>query len=104
MIIVPIQSKDHRRDLLVVILGPDNLERMRRGDPAEVKLADIRKAGKELRDPAIEICYEEPDSPVFRLLQAGDLAGALQYLGRGWEFRPDRGDHDRGPESLKDLQ
>lgn len=102
MLILPIITQGHRRDALIVILGPDNLERMKGGDPAEVKLTDLRRVGKGLVDPAIMLCYEEPTAALNRLIQAGDLKALIKHLQRGWKFRPEAGDHDRGPQSVKD--
>jgi hypothetical protein len=60
-----------------------------------------RQSGRGLVDPVIVLCYEEPGPELERLIQAGNFKALIGYLQRGWEFRPDRGDHDRGPESLK---
>lgn len=100
MIILPIETEGHRHDALIVILAPDNLARMKQGDPAEVKLSNVRKAGKQLKDPAIYICYEEPSPKFNRLIQSGDLRTFLEYLQRGWKFRPKLGDNDAGPRGI----
>jgi hypothetical protein len=100
MLILPVQTPDHKDDALIVVLGPDNLERMKEGDPAEVQLSQIRGAGKDLVDPAILLCYEEPSPALNQLIQRGNLSAILKHLQRGWKFRPQAGDHDRGPERL----
>lgn len=66
MLILPIETTDHTKDALIIILKPDNLVRMQEGDPGEIELKAI-----------------------------------IKYLKRGWKFHPELGDHDRGPESLK---
>ncbi len=101
MIILPIQSKGHLNDLLVVVFGPQNLERMKKGDPAEVKLKDIKRSGKDLMNPTIIICYEEDQTKLMQLVNSKNIQQILEYLSRGFEYRPDLGDHDRGPEGLE---
>ena len=102
MFVLPIKTEGHKRDALIIVLGPENLERMKQGDPAELQLKQLRQAGKELVDPAILLCYEEPSPTLNRLIQGGDITAVIKYLQRGWKYRPDAGDHDRGPESIKD--
>jgi hypothetical protein len=34
------------------------------------------------------------------LLKGKGLKAIIEYLQRGWKFRPEVGDHDRGPEKL----
>jgi hypothetical protein len=97
MQIIPIETEDHAADMLVVVLDSANLERMKKADPAEVKMKEIPK---NLVNPIITICYEHGSPEFKRLVQAGDLKALLKFLARGWEFRPDKGDHEGGPESL----
>lgn len=99
MMILPIETEGHTHDALIIILGPDNLERMKVADPAEVVL---RKTGKRLVNPTVQVCYEEDQTALTRLLHGGDLGAILKHLTRGFEFRPAKGDHDRGPESLRE--
>lgn len=99
MIILPIESDDHEHDALIVILHDDSLERMTKADPAEIVL---RQTGKKLVNPTILICHEKDSPKLTQLLNSGDLYAIVKHLQRGWKFQPERGDHDRGPESLKD--
>lgn len=94
MLILPIKNKAGR-DALIVVLGPDNLERMRRGDPAE-----IQQCGKVLHNPMVAIAYQEPSPEWNRLVQMGDVSAMVAHLYRGFEFRPDLGDNDDGPRSV----
>lgn len=105
MLVFPIATPNHQDDLLVVVLGSDNLERMQEGDPAEVKLKELA-SGKNrhlLLQPTVVLCYEKDMGKVTKLANAGDIQALLKYLNRGWKFRPERGDHDRGPERLSDT-
>jgi hypothetical protein len=98
MLLIPMKFPD-KRDELLVILGPENVERMRRADPVQIELSLQRL---RLINPKITICIESPSPELNRLVQTKDLAGLCKFLSRGWEFRPDLGDHDRGPERLED--
>lgn len=102
MIILPLETEGHRHDVLIVILGPDNLARMKEGDPAELQLKQVLLSGIKLVDPTILLCYEEPSRQLNALLQSSDVKGLIEHLQRGWKFRPEQGDHDRGPEKIKD--
>lgn len=99
MILLPIETPDHKNDAVIVILRPDNLERMKEGDPAEISL---RQSSKTLLNPTLLICYEEEMPQLSQLIHSGDLKAIVKYLQRGWKFRPDRGDHDRGLEHLSE--
>ena len=101
VIAIPVESDGHTKDALIVVLGPDNLERMKKADPAEFALAT---SGYNLVNPIILLCYEEQTPELMTLLQSGDLEKIVKHLRRGFEFRPDKGDHDRGPEKMADLQ
>lgn len=104
MLIFPIQTENHASDMLLIVLDPANLERMKAADPAEVQMAQLRKAGHLLLQPIIHICYEENTPEWRKLVQSGDIKAILRFLGRGWKFRPEAGDHDRGPESIHQAQ
>ena len=97
MIMIPIETDLHRKDALIIVLGADNLEHMKAADPAEI---DIRGSGKRLVNPIVLLCYEESSPALNRLVQGGNVDALIKYLQRGWAFRPDKGDHDRGPESI----
>lgn len=100
MLILPIESPDHQDDHLIVILNEHSLERMQAADPAEIKL---RETGKRLVNPTITLCFEKSSPELAKLLHSGNLPRIIAFLRRGWKFRPELGDHDHGPRSLKDL-
>jgi hypothetical protein len=82
--------------MLIIILEPQNVERMKRADPVT-----IERYGPALVNPAVMVCYEEPGGELSRLVHGGDVGAIIKHLTRGFEFRPDLGDHDRGPEPLR---
>lgn len=104
MIVIPVVTPHHDHDALIVVFFKENLERMKGGDPAELSLKQIADAGKNLVKPAIMICYEEDEKKFTQIANRGNLKSLIEYLQRGWKFRPDQGDHDRGPERLSGQQ
>lgn len=102
MILIPIETEKHDADAAIIVVSEANLERMRAADPVEL---DLSKCGHTLINPRIMICVERENDPrMAALMNAGDLAGVIAYLTRGFKFRPEKGDHDRGPERLADQQ
>lgn len=94
MLMVPIQTIGHTNDVLIIILEDENLERMAKADPAEIKLKD---SGKELVNPVVYVCHEKVTQELITILKTRDLSLIMGHLQRGFEFRPDKGDHDNGP-------
>lgn len=99
MIILPVETLNHVSDLLIIVLDDANLERMGHADPAEVLLKDC---GKTLVNPAVMIAHQNSNPEFARILNGGDLVAVVKYLQRGWAFRPDKGDHNNGPQPLAD--
>ena len=97
MLLLPVETPGHIADAVIVVLNDDSLARMAEADPAEVIL---RQTGRSLVNPTILICHEKQSPELTRLLNGGDVKAIIAHLQRGWQFRPDRGDHDRGPEPL----
>ena len=97
MLAIPI--KQAGREWLILVMDQNNLDRLQKADPMEF---DVGATG--LKSPTILIAFERDQAAVARFIQTADLGGLIKHLQRVWEFRPDLGDHDRGPESIKDLQ
>lgn len=97
MILLPIESPGHVDDAIIVVLNDDSLARMAQADPAEIRCHDT---GYNLVNPKILICHEKDTPELTRLLQTRDLEKIIKHLTRGFEFRPDKGDHDNGPRPL----
>lgn len=97
MLLLPVKNPNGR-DWLIVVLGSTNVERMRRADPVQIE----NFGGTVLINPKVMICYEDSSPELNRLVQSGDVAKLVEHLTRGFEYRPDLGDHDNGPQSIKD--
>src|SRR5262245_14683959 len=95
MFILPLATNDHKNDLLVVVLDSAGMARMRQADPAQVHL---RTCGQLLVNPTVMICLEEDQAALEPVLRSRNVQAILQYLNRGWRFRPEAGDNDDPPQ------
>jgi hypothetical protein len=89
---------------LFVVFEDENIERIREQDPAEVHLPLLGDRWyKELRLRDVIITYANAeDLKTFHDLCMQDKAReAMQFLCRGFRYRPDRGDNDAMYRSLK---
>jgi len=101
MIVIPV-SADPDTYFLFFLLEEENLERMKRADPSAFKMPPSPEfAHKRLKE--IFLCHinAEEKKHLLTLMQAEDIQGIARYLMRGWEFRPDLGDYDGPPLSLR---
>ena len=95
MMLIPYAVNESQFDVFIV-LEPDNVDRIVNQDPGEL---DLRKlgtnwAGITLRKIFIGYADAATRSQIERRFQEGDLQGALAWLSRGWQFRPEAGDND----------
>lgn len=87
MVVTSINDPLKRQSLLIIVLGAENLERMRRGDP--IVLAAPSSGGivfSKVEFPnncGILISYEEEDAPLYDLVRRGDAIAIARYLERG---------------------
>lgn len=85
---------------LCIILQQGNIDRIKAYDPAEIDVEDFPREIRRLDIKNIQIMYatkEEMDEFIAHPDQTYPL---LKKLARGWQYRPDLGDHDNPPESL----
>src|SRR5215831_14867528 len=87
------------RDVLI-ILGPENIERIQEKDPFQVDCEDMPMA--PFRIGIIQVSYATDTEMVqmTQLARQGKLDEAVKLATSGWRYRPERGDHDLGPEHL----
>lgn len=102
MIILPFQIDAEQYSVLMA-LDDDGLARIKRYDPAELTVTSLGSPWTSLRlkDVLVTYCNAQDLDHVQRLIALGTPRKALRYLSRGWEFRPDLGDSDDPPISLK---
>ncbi len=101
MIVIPFQV-DPRQYSVMVAFDEEGLDRLRKYDPGELVLSKLGPpwTGLKLKDVVITFCNADDLERVKRWCTVGDVKSAYKWLTRGWQFRPDLGDHDRDPESL----
>lgn len=104
MMMIPIPH-DGILDLLV-ILEDENLERIKQHDNAEVNLQQLQMLNgihlQKSKPRFVWIAYANPAevARLHELRSQGRIEEALKLLTGGFKFRPDLGDHDKGPQRL----
>lgn len=100
MLAIPAQVGPSQYDLFLV-LQKDGLERIQRYDPANVDITELPPPWNMMSVRTVHICYAtEEECMSFSKKTTQEI---WEVLSRGWEFRPDLGDHDRGPERIEDF-
>lgn len=100
MYVLPFQTTPEEYSIFV-LLDDEGIERIKAYDPAQVDVAKTLagmpvRPGQRLMHIIIGYANQEDMKHVLELFQQGLRAEALKFLSRGFEFRPDLGDHD-GP-------
>lgn len=95
-------NNDGKTKDVLIILGEDNLERMKEQDPFEIDAREF-----PWREPIgfISISYatQAQMTQIEQLVRQGKRDEALDLAVQtmhGFKYRPERGDHDLGPERL----
>lgn len=87
-----VNDYDRKASYLVVVLQPDNMERMRKADPVSLESVAL---GGILPTPAfpdklgVVIAYEEDEVGLYKAAQTGNLADLLRFIQRGYHFNRD---------------
>jgi len=95
MMVIPLQIDVLRYDLFVV-LEDENLERIKKKDPAEIVGRNLGQPWTFLRMRNVVIVYAtaEESKSLSGCPNKAEMLRQLKQLSSGWEFRPDRGDGD----------
>lgn len=102
MFLIPVRYQDNTAYDLWVVLQDENIHRVMEYDPAEVPVARLPGSWEGLTLHTVYVTYatDEEVIEVNRMIAGGLIKDALRLLSRGYKFRPDQGDHDRGPEKV----
>lgn len=71
---------------VVLILEPDNLQRMRTADPTDLLLSTLcrpSQTDRPIRDLALVIAYEEERTRVLEFKERNDFRGLMLWIERG---------------------
>jgi hypothetical protein len=95
MFVIPFQYGE-KKFSIVIVLQTDSIERIQKYDPAAVNIGKLGSpwSSMELVDVHIAFANEEDMNHICELATAGKMQEGLQYLGRGFKFCPEAGDHD----------
>jgi hypothetical protein len=87
---------------LVIVLGDDNIQRIKQYDQAEIIWQELPWKYSSRRPHTIAVAYATADEmqAIDGLAREGKQQEAIDLVTRGFQFRPDQGDHDRGPELI----
>lgn len=95
MQLIPFVTEQGRYNVFVV-LEDTNVERIKGHDPAQFSTAKLPPEWRARKLDTVIIGYANPHEldRVRTLIAQGNAASALEYLSRGFAFRPDKGDND----------
>jgi hypothetical protein len=86
-------EKNERGSLVVVlILGKENLDRMKVSDPFDIKLKTVLNSSVQLNTPAklvdFVIAYEEDEATIAKFTEERDIVGLVKWIERGRKIIP----------------
>ena len=89
MIVTGVDIDAIKASLIIIVIQPDNLERMHQHDPITL---ETRKAGGVL--PVVKypenlnllIAYEEQDQELLKIVDGGSIGDLIEFLRRGYKF------------------
>lgn len=82
---------------VIIVLGPENIERIQEKDPVELKFDEW---GIKPRTIGISYATDAEMMQMEQLARQGKTQEAVKMAISGWKFRPEKGDHDLPPERL----
>lgn len=86
---------------VLIILGPDNIERIKEKDPVELKWWEYPFAKQRPATIGISYANETEMMQITQLARQGKTAEAIYMATSGFKYRPEKGDHDLGPERFQ---
>jgi hypothetical protein len=85
---------------VVIVLGPDNIERIQERDPVEVEWDRTPFKQNRVRRIVIASATAAQLTQCEQLVRQGKPDEAIGLISSGWKYRPEKGDHDLGPQRL----
>lgn len=87
-----VNNDERQESYLIVVLQPDNLERMKKSDPVTLETVATGGILPTARYPdklMMLVAYEEDEVGLYKAAQTGNFADLLQFLRRGYKFNRD---------------
>ena len=97
IILSTLNNKGER--LLLIVLGSDNIERIQEKDPFEINCAQL-PGPEPVGHIGITYATDTEMVQMTQLMRQGKADQAVAMATAGFKYRPERGDHDLGPERL----
>lgn len=99
---LPIPQNENKLSLLIV-LEDDNVARIKEHDCAEIHWNQVQRMYPRMTPATIGIAYATPSEMVQiqAFIEKDDVKSAIKLLTVGFKYRPEAGDHDFGPVSIK---
>lgn len=87
---------------VLIILGPENIERMKEKDPFQLICSELPF---KQRIGVIQVTYASDSelTQITQLARQGKTKEAIEMATSGFRYRPELGDHDMGPERLGSI-
>jgi hypothetical protein len=96
MPLILVQPNDDGTKNLLIILGPDNIERIKEKDPVELRWDQLPFGRDRVRTIAISYASDAEMVQMEQLVRQGKTNEAVKMAFSGWKYRPEKGDHDLG--------
>ncbi len=96
MFIMNFDDDRAQESYMVVVLEPEQLGRMKQGDPVTIQPMSEGGRMPVIKYPAkfgLLVAYEEQAGECYRLIQSKDYAGLLRHIWRGYKFTEVDGKH-----------
>jgi hypothetical protein len=91
MIAAMLNIDEKQQSIVIVVIEADNLARMKQADPitlASIKAGGVLVAPRYPANLSLLIAYEEDDAELYRIARSSNTLDLIEYLERGWEFKP----------------
>ncbi len=103
MIVIPFFVSETEYSIYVGF-DDEGIKRLQAYDPGELALQKLSKpwTDMQLRDVLIGYCTAADMEECMQVMRReGDVKVILRHLSRGWRYRPELGDNDGPPSSLR---
>jgi hypothetical protein len=100
MPLILVQPNDDRTKNLLIVLGPDNVERMKEKDPVEIYWDQLPFSLDLIKTIGISYATDAELVQMEQLARQGKTNEAVKMAISGWKYRPEKGDHDLGYQKL----
>jgi len=105
MMLAPLQINAEEY-IIICALQDENLERIKQKDPAQLQIYRLGEPFSKLNLREVHLTHitdKEMEVIQTMISNGEDVRGFLKKLCSGWKYRPDKGDNDLPPATLKPV-